>query len=200
MLNLRKYFVAAAMAMACLAPASAATYTYTAVLSGTAEAPPNSSTASGSAVAIYDSVAHTLNITSTFSGLSANTTVAHIHAPTAVPLAGTAGVAVQTPSLAGFPSGVTSGSFSNLLDLTLTASFNPAFVTANGGTLAGAEAALFQALNDRQAYFNIHTTAYPTGEIRGFFAPAVVPLPASLPLLAAGMALLAVVRRRRRAS
>jgi hypothetical protein len=43
-------------------------------------------------------------------------------------------------------------------------------VTANGGTTAGAEAALLAGLEAGQAYLNIHTTMFPGGEIRGFLA------------------------------
>ncbi len=197
MLKLHKIFVVVATAFVCLTPANAATYTYNAVLSGTAEIPPNASTGSGSAIAIYDSIAHTLNIATTFSGLTSLTTAAHIHAATTAPQTGTVGVATQVPFFSGFPTGVTSGSFASIIDLTAAASFNPAFVAAAGGSVAGAEASLIQALNDKKAYFNIHTIIFPGGEIRGFFAPEVVPLPASLPLLAAGMALLAVAKRRR---
>jgi hypothetical protein len=54
--------------------------------------------------------------------------------------------------------------------MTSAASYNPAFVTANGGTTAGAEAALLAGLEAGQAYLNIHTTMFPGGEIRGFLA------------------------------
>ena len=53
-------------------------------------------------------------------------------------------------------------------DLTLTASYNAPFVTANGGTAAGAEAALLAGIAAGKAYFNIHTTVVPGGEIRTF--------------------------------
>jgi len=54
------------------------------------------------------------------------------------------------------------------LDLTQASSWNPAFVTANGGTVGGAEAALAAGLNAGHAYLNIHTTMFPGGEISGF--------------------------------
>jgi hypothetical protein len=53
-------------------------------------------------------------------------------------------------------------------DMTQAGSWNPAFITANGGTPAGAEAALIAGLAAGQAYLNIHTTNNPGGEIRGF--------------------------------
>src|SRR5204863_6081105 len=100
---------------------------------------PTTSLGIGSGTVNYDDVAHTLELQVTFSGLTGTTTASHIHGPTTIPFTGTAGVATTTPSFAGFPLGVTSGSFSNTLDLTLASSFNPSYVTANGGTPAGAE-------------------------------------------------------------
>jgi hypothetical protein len=47
-------------------------------------------------------------------------------------------------------------------------SYNPAFVTANGGTAASAEATLFTGIMAGHAYLNIHTTMFPGGEIEGF--------------------------------
>jgi hypothetical protein len=143
----------------------------TTYLSGSAEAPPNTSPATGFAVATYDSVAQTLRLETTFSGLLGPTTVAHIHAPTAVPLEGAISPATTTPTFPSFPAGVTSGTYDQTFDLTLASSYNPAFVTASGGTVELAEAALANALITGRAYLNIHTTLFPGGEIRGFFLP-----------------------------
>jgi len=87
-------------------------------------------------------------------------------------------VATTVPTFPGFPLGVTSGTYNDTLDLTQASSFNPAFVTANGGTPASAEAALAAALAADKAYLNIHTTVSPGGEISGFLEP--VPEPASI--------------------
>ena len=89
----------------------------------------------------------------------------------------TAGVATTTPDFAGFPIGVTSGTYINTLDLTLSSSYNPSYITANGGTTASAEAALVSAIAAGEAYVNIHTTTFAGGEIRGFLQP--VPEPGS---------------------
>jgi len=109
-----------------------------------------------------------MRVVVSFSGLTGTTTASHIHAATTVPGTGTAGVATQTPTFAGFPLGVTSGSYDNLFDLTLATSFNASYVTSNGGTLASASLALENALLADKAYLNIHTSAFPGGEIRGF--------------------------------
>jgi hypothetical protein len=135
-------------------------------------------TGTGTALVTFDTLANTMRVQTTFSGLSGNTTVAHIHAPTAVPGTGTAGVATPTPSFPSFPAGVTAGTYDNTFDMTLNSSYNGAFITANGGTAAGARNALLSALGSGRAYLNIHTSAFPGGEIRGFFT--TVPEPSFL--------------------
>lgn len=153
-----------------ISQAQALPITYTAVLDGPSESPPVPSPGIGFATVTLDVVAHTLAVSSNFSGLIGSTTAAHIHCCTAVPGAGVANVATQVPSFLGFPLGVTAGTFANVFDLTLSSSFRPQFITDNGGTVAGAEAALAAGLAAGQAYFNIHTSAFGSGEIRGFLA------------------------------
>lgn len=174
--------------------AQATIYTYDAVLSGAAESPPNASAGTGFAEVDYDSVLHSLEVQVTFSGLTGTTTASHIHAATPTPGTGTAGVATTLPYFAGFPIGVTSGSYSNTLDLTAASSWNPSYVTANGGTTAGAELALFNALQADEAYLNIHSTFAPGGEIRGFLV--AVPEPGTMALI--GLGLGAVAWRKRK--
>jgi hypothetical protein len=162
-----------AMMAALILPISAShadMITFSANLSGPAESPPNASPGTGFATVTLDDAAHTLAVNATFSGLLGTTTASHIHCCTAVPGTGTAGVATQVPSFVGFPLGVTSGDFSNVLDLTMASSWNPAFITANGGTTTGAEMALRTGLLAGDAYYNIHSTFAMGGEIRGFLA------------------------------
>ena len=102
-----------------------------------------------------------------FSGLSGNTTVAHIHGPTATAGTGTASVMTTTPSFPGFPAGVKSGSYEQTFDLLATSTYRAGFITANGGTAAGARDAFLLALLDGKAYLNVHSSTYPGGEIRG---------------------------------
>jgi CHRD domain len=154
-------------------PVQALQFSYSGVLSGANESPSNASLGTGTTQVTYDDIAHSLRVQVTFSGLTGNTTAAHIHGPTATAGIGTAGVITTTPTFAGFPTGVTSGSYDNTLDLTLNSSYNASFITANGGTTSGAETALAASLAAGKSYLNIHTTAFPGGEIRSFLTPVV---------------------------
>lgn len=190
--------LAAASLSALLATGSAvaAPATYYATLTGAAEASPNSSAGIGGTVVTFDMTAHLLTIDLSFVGLEGTSTASHIHCCTAVPGIDTAGVATETPTFSTFPTGVSGGLFSMMYDTTLPASWNPAFITANGGTTAGAEAAFSAGLASGSAYLNIHSTLYPGGEIRGFLA--AVPEPGQWGMLLMGLpAVLALARRRR---
>jgi len=177
-------------------PAAAATLTYEANLSGATEIPPTGSTGSGFAIVTIDTIADTMRVQESFSGLEAGTTASHIHCCAIQPA--TVGVATTVPTFPAFPLGVTAGTYDHTLDMTSLASFNPAFVTANGGTAASAFAALLAGLNGGEAYINIHTTTFPTGEIRGILE--ATPLPSTLPLTITGFGLIGLLswRRKRR--
>jgi hypothetical protein len=185
-----------AAALVCATAAQAAITVYSVTLNGASESPPNASPGVGSGFVTIDTIANTMAVDLTFSGLLGTTTASHIHAPTAAPFTGTAGVATTTPTFTGFPLGVTSGSYSHTFDLLLASSYNPAYVTANGGTVAGAEAALLSSIASGQAYLNIHTTVVPGGEIRGFLI--AVPEPATWMTMLLGFAAIGFVFRRRR--
>ena len=183
---------------------NAATFVYTTSMDGPSE--PTDSPGTGMARVIYDDVLHSMRVEATFSGIetvghapnpnpTSATTAAHIHAPTPAPFTSTAGVATQTPSFSGFPLGVNAGAMDTTFDLTLASSWNAAFISANGGTPATAEAAFFGFMNTGRAYFNIHSNNHAGGEIRGFFR--LVPEPATIGL--AGIGALAVALSRRRA-
>lgn len=186
---------AVAIAVLGLAGLTAHATVYTANLSGAVEAPPNASPGTGTVTVSFDTTAHTLSIDVEFSGLLAPTTMAHIHCCTAMPETGTAGVATELPSFTGFPLGVTSGTYSHVFDTSLAATWNPAFIANNGGTVEGAESAFQAGLDTGRAYLNLHTTFAPGGEIRGFLQP--VPEPASFALLALGAPLVLLAARRR---
>jgi hypothetical protein len=179
--------------------ANAIPITFEATLAGANEVPPVASLGTGLATVILDAAAETLQINVTFSGLTSNTMAAHIHC--CAPLGTNAGVATTVPAFPGFPLGVTSGTYSSqVFDLTQPLIYNPAFVTLQGGTIAGAEAALIAGIEGGLTYLNIHTVNFGGGEIRGQLTAVPGPVVgAGLPgLLLASGGLLVWWRRRQK--
>lgn len=175
--------------------AEAAPITFTATLSGSQEFPPVNSPGSGTATVIFDAEAHTMSVDASFEDLLSPTTASHIHGPV-VPPEPNAGVATQVPSFVGFPLGVTAGTYSEVFNTLDPATYNPAFLTANGGTAAGAEAAFLDMLLAGAAYLNIHTEMFPAGEIRGNLTQQVaIPAPAGLALFALALVAFAGLRQ-----
>ena len=167
-----------------------------AILAGANESPPTPSAGTGIADLQLDTFAQTLAGHIVFSGLTGTTSAAHIHCCLPSPyLTNTnVGVATLLPAFPNFPLGVMSGVDDFLLDLTMATSYNPAFVTAQGG-LANAEAALIGGLTSGRTYLNIHTNLFPTGEIRGF---VTVPEPMTASLMVLGLAAAGFASRRRK--
>ncbi len=173
----------------------AAPITFVATLTGASESPPTGSPGTGHATVILDPVANTLHVDVTFSGLEAGTTASHIHCCLPSPEAPgiNVGVATTTPTFPGFPLTVTAGTYSHDFSLLDAATYNPAFVTLEGGTILSARNALVAGIGAGETYLNIHTTLFQGGEIRGFLVPEA----ATLLLLSAGLAGLAGVAWRR---
>lgn len=185
--------LALAAGTALAAPAFAQSGTFRAVASGPAESPPNGS--AGSSLVTIEVIGTQLTVDAPFQDLTGNTTMAHVHCCTADPFTGVAPVALP---FTGFPTGVRSGTYSATVSLDDAASYDPAFLSANGGTAQGAYAALVDAMLANEAYVNIHTSAYRNGEIRGFVVAAPIPEPAEWAMLGAGLAGLVWLGRRRR--
>jgi hypothetical protein len=109
--------------------------------SGAQEVPANTSTATGSVVGSYDQKSGLLGIKVTYSGLTANTTLAHIHR---APAGANGPVQIDFAPL-GFTFGARSGTFSKIILLNATQAAD---------LLAG------------NLYVNIHNPSFPGGEIR----------------------------------
>jgi len=192
-------FVAAFAALSGVAKADP--LVFTATLSGLNEKP-LSTDSPGTGFAVVTVDGNIMTVTVNFSGLvsttsngsPSGTTAAHIHC--CAPATGVAGVATPLPTFPGFPSGVTSGTYTNTFDLTLASTYNANFINANGGTVEGARLAFLNGLQAGQTYFNIHSNAFPGGEIRGQLQP--VPEPATLILLGTGLAGVAMRMRKKR--
>lgn len=169
-------------------------------LSGLNEFPTNNSPGTGTALVIFDDVAHTLDVQVNFSGLDGTTTASHIHGP--IGPTGIGPVITVTPTFIGFPLGVKAGTYNHIFDMTLASSYNPSFLSLPdyGGDVSLAEAGLFALFGEGKSYFNIHTIIHPGGEIRGNLVsvpePAPVPEPSTFLLLGAGRAELVAWRRK----
>lgn len=184
---------AASTAIAVPAAAAPADPSYRAVASGALESPPNASP--GTSLVTIDLSGTKMFVDLPFRDLDGSSTAAHIHCCTSSAFTGTAGVAVP---LQDFPLGVTAGSYNTAIALDDPSFWDPAFVSAHGGTVAGATSAFVDGINANEAYVNIHTDLYPDGEIRGWLVAAPpVPETAEWSMLAVGLAGLMWMSRRR---
>jgi hypothetical protein len=115
-------------------------YPISGTYSGSQEVPANASTATGTITGVYNDFTNTIYYSISFSALSSNTTAAHFHGPAA------AGVSAAVMiAHAGFPVGVTSGTYASSHVLTNAQETD---------LLAGL------------VYSNIHTANFGGGEIR----------------------------------
>jgi hypothetical protein len=175
-------------------PASAYPMLFGGTLSGANVAIPNTSLGTGTVLIVLDPTAETMQIDASFSGLTGTDTAAHIHCCSLTQ--SSAGGATEFPSWPGFPLGVTQGTYVSPVFSLLTSSFyTPSFLTAQGG-LTQAEAALVSGIESGAAWYGMHTTTFPTGEIGTELLPASEPT--SLILVASALAGFSMIRRRNR--
>lgn len=166
----------------------AAAQTWAGALSGTQQVPPNASTASG--FTSLTLVGNLLTVDLSWTGLVGGPLAAgHIHC--CVQPGVNADVVVP---FVGIRSSTT-GSYNNTFDLLNASTYTSAFLTASGGTAAGAEAALIKGLNAGMAYVNVHDATYPGGEIRANVV--TTPEPTTFALAALGLGGAGLLARRR---
>ncbi|WP_198120788.1 CHRD domain-containing protein [Massilia rhizosphaerae] len=187
---------AASSAIAMPAGAAPNDPTYRAVASGALESPPNASP--GTSLVTIDLGGKQMMVDLPFRDLDGTTTGAHVHCCTSTAFTGTAPVAIPFTD---FPTGVHAGSYSKSFALGDEMSYDPAFLSAHGGTAQGAASALVDGIDANEAYVNLHTSAYPDGEIRGWLVAAPpVPETAEWSMLAVGLAGLMWMSRKRPAA
>lgn len=139
----------------------------TADLTGDAETPPVATDATGSAHVMISDDGSSISFEVTFDDLSGDgtATMAHIHYGPDQSAPGP--VMIWLTEV-----GVPDGSFASPISGTAT---EAQFMAVDGGPQNFAEAV--QAIRDGDTYVNIHTAAYPGGEIRGQLTGDEPPLP-----------------------
>ncbi|MBB6429242.1 Kelch repeat-containing protein [Algisphaera agarilytica] len=127
------------------------------------------SPATGSATFSYDASTNELSYEITYSGLTADLTNIHIHGPAN---AGTSNMAHIFDVFSGEQDVIDSGV--DRRNATVTGVVNLTSHTHGGNNPTPTLAEALEALTTGQAYVNVHTTAFPMGEIRGN-VPVAVP-------------------------
>jgi hypothetical protein len=179
-------------ALACIlmvATAVSGATVYTATLDESQEVPPTGSAATGTGMATLDDTQTMLMVSLSWTGLTGPAGAAHIHC---CPGPGANATVAIDFVPAGFPN-TDSGTFNHTFDLTDAASYGGGFLSMFSDVDA-ARMAVVSGLNSNLAYFNIHTDAHPGGEIRGDIQ--VVPEPATILLMGAGLGAIVLIRRR----
>jgi CHRD domain/PEP-CTERM motif len=178
------------------APAYAAT-TFTSRLSGLSEIPnANNSAGTGVATAAFFNANNSIRLTGSFQNLTGLSLFGHLHCCSSRTANGAQ--AIDFSENPGFQLDVRSGSFDLTYDLLDATTYTAAFLAASGGTARGARDRLFSNFNNGLGYFNIHSTVFRGGELRGQLAG--IPEPASWGMMIIGFGLAGGAMRRRKSA
>lgn len=169
--------------------ASAAIQVYSFGLDGSQEVPPNASQASGFATITVDDGLDTISFVVQGFDLQGTFAAAHIHGPA--------------------PVGVNTGFVFNLVtnaDVAMAFPFATSYLLVGTGKAAGASVvndpgpSLADDINAKPwlYYVNLHTSAFPGGEIRGQLAP--IPEASTYAMMLGGLGLVGFMAARRRRS
>jgi hypothetical protein len=192
-----------ALGASCLActSASAATYSFNAVLNAGNEVPPVSSPATGLATLVYDDLGtptmtdDTYDFAMSVFDLTGPATAYHIHGAAAEGENAPVRVSLDAAPFVSLNVGGSLLVGGN--DIVAPASI-PATVSPPGPNPGYPAMSFLEMLQGGLAYVNVHTAAFPGGEVRGqLLQVTAVPEPGTWAMLLAGIAAIGTIVRRR---
>lgn len=145
---------------------------FVAPLTGPTASSPTTSFGYGLATLSINFDLFTIRVQVNFNDLEAPVTRANLFGLTSTPGEGVGFAALAASSLPGFPLGSKSGAFDQTFDLAQAATYDPAYMAANGGNVDLASSSLIAGMFAGQTYFSVCTANYDNGEIGSFLLTA----------------------------